>query len=177
MPFDIRGYGRMLHEVELKHAYRTTPTGLYLISTAWEGKRNVQFAFRAIGISDDPPMIVLGIQHHNYSLELIRQSKELVLNVCSRNQLHAIAKSRGLSGRDVEDKFAALGLDVRPARVVTAPLVAGCHANIECRVLNEFEATGLALILVEPIACHIDDHIKPVARLAGKTFDLSGPVE
>lgn len=167
----------MLKEVELTRAYRTTPTGLYLISTAWQEKRNVQFAFRAIGISDDPPLILLGIQHHNYSLELIRKSKELVLNVCSRNQLHAVTQSRGLSGRDVEDKFAALGLQVLPAKVVKAPLVVGCHANIECRVLNEFEATGLALVVVQPIACHVDDEIEPVARLAGKTFDLSGPID
>ena len=44
----------MLQEVVLPQAYRVTPTGLYLISTAYEGKRNVQFAFRALGISDEP---------------------------------------------------------------------------------------------------------------------------
>lgn len=167
----------MLREVDLARAYRTTPTGLYLISTAWQGKRNVQFAFRALGISDDPPLVLLGIQRSNYSLELIRAAKELVLNVCSRNQLHAIAKSRGLSGRNVGDKFTALGLDVLPARVVKAPLVVGCHANVECRVLNEFETTDLVLFIVQPIVCHVDDEIKPVARLAGLTFDLSNPIE
>jgi flavin reductase (DIM6/NTAB) family NADH-FMN oxidoreductase RutF len=167
----------MLREVALKQAYRTTPTGLYLISTAWQGKRNVQFAFRALGLSDDPPLILLGIQQHNYSLELIRQSKELVLNVCSVNQLHAIAKSRGLSGREVEDKFAALGFDVLPASQVTAPLVAGCHANIECQVVGEFEATGLTMIIVQAIAAHVDEETRPVARLAGKTFNLDGPID
>ena len=45
----------MLKELALRQAYRVTPTGLYLISTAYQGKRNVQFAFRALGISDDPP--------------------------------------------------------------------------------------------------------------------------
>ena len=52
----------MLREVALPQAYRTTPTGLYLISTAWQEKSNVQFAFRALGISDDPPLLVIGIQ-------------------------------------------------------------------------------------------------------------------
>ena len=47
----------MLQEVALPQAYRVTPTGLYLISTAHEGKRNVQFAFRALGISDEPPLL------------------------------------------------------------------------------------------------------------------------
>ena len=43
----------MLKEIALPQASRVTPTGLYLISTAFEGKRNVQFAFRALGLTDD----------------------------------------------------------------------------------------------------------------------------
>ena len=101
----------MLKELALANAYRVTPTGLYLISTAYQGKRNVQFAFRAIGIADEPPLLVIGIQDKNFSREVIQKSREFVINVCSKNQLHAVDKSRDLSGRDVEDKFAALGLE------------------------------------------------------------------
>src|SRR5437879_13646042 len=105
----------MLHEVPLPQAYRATPTGLYLVSTAWQGKRNVQFAFRALGISDDPPWLVIGIQDKNFSREMIQKSNEFVLNVCSQGQLNAVDRSRDLSGRDVEAKFAALGLESLPA--------------------------------------------------------------
>jgi flavin reductase (DIM6/NTAB) family NADH-FMN oxidoreductase RutF len=87
----------MLQEVALPQAYRVTPTGLYLISTAYEGKRNVQFAFRALGISDEPPLLVIGIQDKNFSREVIQKSGEFVVNVCSENQLHAVDKSRTLS--------------------------------------------------------------------------------
>ena len=128
----------MLHEVPLPQAYRVTPTGLYLISTAHQGKRNVQFAFRALGISDEPPLLVIGIQDKNFSRQMIQTSGEFVLNVCSRNQLHAVDKSRDLTGRTTEDKFLALGLDTLPSKIVRAPLVAGCHANVECRVVHEF---------------------------------------
>lgn len=67
----------MLNEVALPLAYRVTPTGLYLISTAHEGKRNVQFAFRALGISDEPPLLLIGIQENNFSREMIQRSGEL----------------------------------------------------------------------------------------------------
>lgn len=83
----------MLHEIPLPQAYRVTPTGLYLVSTAYQGKRNVQFAFRALGISDEPPLLVIGIQDKNFSREIIQKSGEFVLNVCSRNQLHVVDKS------------------------------------------------------------------------------------
>jgi flavin reductase (DIM6/NTAB) family NADH-FMN oxidoreductase RutF len=57
----------MLKELPLPQAYRVIPTGLYLISTAYQSKRNVQFAFRALGISDEPPLLVIGIQDKNFS--------------------------------------------------------------------------------------------------------------
>lgn len=166
----------MLQEVLLPQAYRVTPTGLYLISTAYQGKHNVQFAFRALGISDEPPLLVIGVQDKNFSREMIQKSGEFVLNVCSENQLHAVDKSRDLSGRNVEDKFVALGLQTVPAKHVEAPLVAGCHANVECRVVNEFFVEGLYLFVGEALAAHCDNQLAPIGRLAGKSYSLSDPI-
>lgn len=131
----------MLKEIALGH--RVTPTGLYLISTAYQGKRNVQFAFRALGISDEPPLLVIGIQDKNFSREMIQKSGEFVINVCSEKQLFAVDKGRDFTGRTVEDKFVALGLETLLAKQVQAPLVAGCHANVECKLINEMEVEGL----------------------------------
>jgi flavin reductase (DIM6/NTAB) family NADH-FMN oxidoreductase RutF len=164
----------MLHEVPLSQAYRATPTGLYLISTANQGKRNVQFAFRALGIADEPPLLLIGIQDKNFSRGMIQNSGEFVVNVCSRGQLHAVDKSRDLSGRNVDDKFVALGLDTLPAKRVQAPLVAGCHANVECKLVHETLYEGLYLFIGEALVSYIDDQVPPVARLAGKTFRLDG---
>jgi flavin reductase (DIM6/NTAB) family NADH-FMN oxidoreductase RutF len=166
----------MLKELALPNAYRVTPTGLYLISTAYQGKRNVQFAFRALGISDDPPLLVIGIQDKNFSREIIQKSGEFVINVCSTSQLHAVDKSRDLSGRNVEDKFVALGLETIPAKLVQAPLVAGCHANVECKLVNEMEVEGLYLFVGQALAAHVDDQVPPIARLVGKSWRLDGPI-
>ena len=166
----------MLKELALANAYRVTPTGLYLISTAYQGKRNVQFAFRALGLTVDPPLLVIGIQADNFSREMIQKSGEFVVNVCSQNQLHAVDKSRNLSGRNVEDKFVALGLETLPAQHVQAPLVKGCHANVECKLVNSMELEGLYLFIGQALASYIDDQVQPVGRLAGKTFRLDGPI-
>jgi flavin reductase (DIM6/NTAB) family NADH-FMN oxidoreductase RutF len=166
----------MLQEIALPNAYRVTPTGLYLISTAYQNKRNVQFAFRALGLGDEPPLLLIGIQDKNFSREIIQKSREFVINVCSTNQLHAVDKSRTLSGRDVEDKFVALGLDTVPAKLVQAPLVAGCHANVECKLVNEMEVEGLYLFVGQALAAHVDDQVPPIARLIGKSWRLDGPI-
>jgi len=166
----------MLQEIPLAQAYRVTPTGLYLISTAYQGKRNVQFAFRALGISEAPPLLLIGIQDKNFSREMIQKSGEFVLNVCSENQLQAVDKSRDLSGREVEDKFLALGLESLPATKVQAPLVAGCHASVECRVVSDFFAEGLHFFVGEALAAHLDHQLAPVGRLAGKNYRLGKPI-
>ena len=166
----------MLKELALTKAYRVTPTGLYLISTAYQGKRNVQFAFRALGLTVEPPLLVIGIQADNYSRDVIEKSGEFVVNVCSQNQLHAVDKSRDLSGRNVEDKFIALGLETLPAKHVQAPLVAGCHANVECKLVNAVKLDGLFLFVGQALASYIDDQVQPVGRLAGKTFRLDEPI-
>jgi len=166
----------VLKDLPLPQAYRVTPTGLYLISTSFEGKCNVQFAFRALGLGDEPPLLLIGIQDGNFSREIIQKSGEFVVNVCSQNQLHAVDKSRNLSGRNVEDKFTALGLETIPAKLVQAPLVAGCHANVECKLVNQMEVNGLYLFVGQALAAHVDDQVPPVARLVGKTFRLDGPI-
>ena len=166
----------MLKEITLPQAYRVTPTGLYLISTAYQGKRNVQFAFRALGLSDDPPLLMIGIQAENFSREIIQKSGEFVVNVCSEKQLPAVDKSRGLTGRTVEDKFVELRLETLPATKVRAPLVAGCHANVECKLERDMELPGLYLFVGRAVAAHQDAELKPIARLAGKNFRMDGPI-
>src|SRR5215217_5259731 len=103
----------MLQEVDLGRAYRTIPSGLFLISTCRDGKPNVQFAFRGLGISETPPLVLVGIQHSNYSHETVEQTGEFVVNVCSEAQVQAIPQGRVLSARTTDDKFAALGLTTR----------------------------------------------------------------
>ena len=166
----------MLKELPLANAYRVTPTGLYLISTAYGGKRNVQFAFRALGIADEPPLVLIGIQDKNFSREVIQQSREFVINVCSTEQLCAVDKSRDMSGRTLDDKFVALGLETLPAKVVRAPLVKGCHANVECKLVKEMEVEGLYLFVGQAVAAHVDEQVPPIARLVGKSWRRDGPV-
>ena len=163
----------MLREVDVKQAFRTTPSGLYLFSSWANGKGNVQFAFRALGFNEDPALLVVGVQNTNFSLGAIRETGEFVLNVCSLAQVPFIKASQGLSGRDVDDKFAALGLGTLPAVKVHAPMVADCYANVECRVVNAMPAGGFTLFLAEAVACHIDDQRQPVARFGGKSWVLA----
>lgn len=168
----------MLQDAPLARAFRATPTGLYLISTSRDGVPNVQFAFRALGLVDDPPLLMIGQQTGNYSYETMQQTGELVLNTCSDAHVHAIGRSRGMSGREMDDKFAQLGLTPLPARFVQAPLVKDSYSSVECRVVRELDQVeGVAILLVQALACYVDEDHPPVARLTGKTLRLGEAIE
>ena len=168
----------MLQDTPLNRAFRATPTGLYLYTTSRDGHPNVQFAFRALGISDDPPLLLVGMQTGNYSYETVQQTGELVLNTCSEAHVGAINKSRGLTGREVEDKFAILGLTPLPAKHVKAPLVKDSYCSVECRVVQELgQHGGVALLVVEALACYVDEEHPPVTRLTGKTLRLGETID
>ncbi|MBM2809637.1 MAG: flavin reductase family protein [Chloroflexi bacterium] len=167
----------MLQEAALDRAYRATPQGLYLITTSRDGKPNLQFAFRSLGVIQTPPYFVFGQQTGNYSYETVKLTGELVINTCSQAHIHAIRASQNLTGRDEEDKFAVLGITPLPAKLVKAPLVKDSYASVECRLVKELDVVkGLAILLLEGIACYYDPEHPPIFRLDGKNYPMMDPL-
>lgn len=123
--------------VELAKAYRLLNHGpATLISSAFGGQRNVMAASWVTPLDFDPPKVSLVIDKHTFSRPLVERSGELVINIPRRAQLDQLYAAGCLSGRE-HDKFAELGIDTQPASRVTAPLIAGCVAWLECRILAE----------------------------------------
>ena len=60
-----------------------------------------------------------------------------------------------------------------PAKHVKPPLVKDSYSSVECRVVRELgHAEGVAVLLVQALACYVDESNPPVARLTGKTLKL-----
>jgi flavin reductase (DIM6/NTAB) family NADH-FMN oxidoreductase RutF len=57
------------------------------------------------------------------------------------------------SGVDT-DKFARFALTAEPAKVVKAPLIGECLANIECKVIDIVRKHSI--VVLEAVAAHVD---------------------
>jgi flavin reductase (DIM6/NTAB) family NADH-FMN oxidoreductase RutF len=123
--------------VPLAKAYRLLNHGpTVLVSSAHNGRRNVMAAAWSMPLDFDPPKVAVVIDKTTLTRELVEASGEFVLNVPSR-ELAALTLAFGTqSGRDV-DKFSLAGAAAMAAAAVGAPLVAGCLAWLECRVIAE----------------------------------------
>ncbi|TWI57618.1 flavin reductase (DIM6/NTAB) family NADH-FMN oxidoreductase RutF [Pseudomonas duriflava] len=151
--------------VPLPKAYRLLNHGpTVLVSASHEGKRNLMAAAWAMAIDFDPPKIAVVLDKSTWTRELLEASGTFVLNVPVVTQADLVQTVGTTSGREFErdgqDKFAAYGVETFPGEVVEAPLVAGCAAWLECRLLPEpHNQQRYDLFLGEVVAAHADERV------------------
>lgn len=144
--------------VPLPKCYRLINHGpTTLIATAHGGRRNVMAAAWVMGLDFDPPKVAAVIAEGTFTRTLLEASGEFVVAVPTAAQAALTVAVGNASGADV-DKFAEHDLAVEPASLVAAPLIAGCAAWLECRVIPE---PGIAsrydLFVAEVVAAWADD--------------------
>jgi flavin reductase (DIM6/NTAB) family NADH-FMN oxidoreductase RutF len=126
-----------LEPVELSKSFLLLNHGpVTLVSSAHGGKRNVMAAAWAMPLDFDPPKVAVVIDSRTLTRELIEASGEFVLNIPARAIADKVLAVGSQSGRDV-DKFAVYGVGTMPASKVGAPLIDGCVAWLECKVIPE----------------------------------------
>lgn len=108
-----------------------------LVTTTWRGKPNVAPVSWHMPLSAKPPVVGIAIGQERHTAEMVRHAQEFAINVPARPLLHHVQYLGALSGEHV-DKFEATQLETFPARTITAPLVAGCCAWIECQVVEAY---------------------------------------
>ena len=114
-----------------------------LITIAWAGN-----------VCSDPPMLSISVRPERYSFEIIRTTREFVVNVPSLKQARAVDWCGVVSGRS-EDKFAGAGLTPAAALKVRPPIVLECPLNIECRVKESLELGSHTMFVAEVVAVQV----------------------
>ena len=107
-----------------------------LVSSAYGGQRNVMAAAWNMALDFDPPKVAVVIDKSTLTRELVEASGEFVLNVPAREQAALTLAAGSESGRGA-DKIMKVGAHSTAASRVGAPLIDGCLAWLECRVIPE----------------------------------------
>lgn len=174
--------------IELKYSHRLINHGpTTLVTAAAGGATNVMAVAWVMPLDFDPPRIV-AVLSESYTRELIDASGELAINVPPRSMLEATYSVGTTSGRG-RDKLALHGLGTSPAGVIGAPLVDGCVAWLECRVIPEPRMReGYDLYVADVVAAWVDDSVfqdgcyqfrgdetRTIHHMARGTFFVTGP--
>ena len=152
--------------VELKNAYRLLNHGpTVLVSSQHGERRNIMAAAWNMPLDFDPPKIAIVIDNNTYTRELIEASVSFAINVPCRAQAEMVVEVGSNSGRELIDKspdnkFAGFGINTFAASKIAAPLVEGCVAWLECKVIPEPHIQNTYdLFLGEVVAAHADSRV------------------
>jgi len=98
----------------------------------------------------------LGKRRHSY--ELIKNAKDFVVNIPTREILKETDYCGNVSGRDV-NKFKKTGLTPLPGKIVKSPLIKECPINLECKVIKDIELGDHNFIVGEVVSKSFDEKI------------------
>lgn len=118
----------------------TTKKDYNIITVAWTGT-----------VSTIPAMCYISIKPERHSYEIIKKTKEFVINLTTKELAFATDWCGVKSGREF-DKFREMGLTPIKAQKVKAPLIKEAPINIECKVVDIKELGSHHMFLAEVVA-------------------------
>ena len=116
-----------------------------IITVAWTGT-----------VCTNPAMLYISVRPERYSYGIIRETGEFVVNLTTEKLARATDFCGVRSGRDV-DKFKEMHLTEEPSVQISAPGIAECPVNIECRVKEVLELGSHHMFLADVPQVLVDE--------------------
>jgi flavin reductase (DIM6/NTAB) family NADH-FMN oxidoreductase RutF len=130
------------------------PGPIVMVSSAVGDRRNIMTMGWHTVMEFAPSLIGCVIAEGNYSFYLVRKSRECVINLPTVALTDVVVGVGNTTGAEV-DKFEKFGLTAKPATLVGAPLIAECHANFECRLVDDALVNKYNFFIFEVVKAHV----------------------
>lgn len=124
-----------MRRLKLGRAFTLMESGPVVLVTTHDGKRNNIMTISWTMVVDFTPAFAITTGEWNYSFAALRKNRECVIAIPTVDMLDQVVGIGTCSGIDT-DKFARFGLTPERGKVVKAPLIKECLANIECKVVD-----------------------------------------
>lgn len=132
----------------LRSAMRAWSAGVTIVTSVYEGETHGMTVNSFTSISLTPPLLIISLQQHTRTHEMVMKSRMFGLTILSSEQTNI---SDLFAGRmpEVKDRIAA----VKTETLVTgSPLIVGGLAWLDCRVLQTYDAGQTSLFIAEAVA-------------------------
>jgi len=153
------------------------PGPIVLVSSAWRGKTNIMTMGWHMIMGFQPSLVGCYIWSENFSFDLVRRSRQCVINVPTTDLGATVVDIGNSSGRHI-DKFAKFSLTAQAGSEVDAPLIAECFANFECRLVDSSLIRRYSLFVLEVVKAHVaraPRYPRTIHYHGDGVFMLSGP--
>lgn len=113
-----------------------------IVTIAWTGV-----------VCSDPAMVYISVRQSRHSYEMIKQSKEFVINLTTQDLTYKTDWCGVKSGKNV-DKFKEMNLTKQEAEFVKCPMIAESPISIECQVLEENDLGSHTMFIAKVLGVH-----------------------
>ena len=142
-----------MRQLKLSKAFTLMESGPVVLVTTHDGKENNIMTISWTMVLDFTPAFAITTGAWNYSFAALRKSRECVIAIPTVDMLDQVVGIGICSGADT-DKFAKFKLTPVQGRIVKAPLIKECLANIECRVADIVRKHSI--VVLEGVAAYVD---------------------
>jgi len=111
------------------------PGPVLLVTTAAKDRPNIMTMTWQMPLEFEPPLLACVIGPWDHTFTALRSTKECVLAIPAFDLIEKAVDIGNCSGRDI-DKFHKFRLTPLPAEKVSAPLIAQCLYNLECKLID-----------------------------------------
>ncbi len=158
-----------MRSLDLGKVYQKLEPGpVVLLTTADGGRFNVMTMSWHMMVEFNPPLIACVVSEANFSHRALNKTGECVIAIPPAELAETIVAIGNCSGREV-DKFARFSLTATPGQKVSAPRIAQCVVNIECKDVDRRMVARYNLFMLEAVKAWIEP-----GRAKAKTLHHGG---
>lgn len=160
--------------LELNKAFTLLESGPVVLVTTLDGQSDNIMTISWTMVMDFTPVFAFTTGAWNHSFVALKKSRECVIAFPTVDMLDTVVGIGTCSGADT-DKFAKFKLTPEPGKLVKAPLIKECLANIECKVIDIIEKHNI--VVLEGVAAYFDTDRKEkrmVHAVGDGTFIVDG---
>lgn len=134
------------------------PNPVALVSCGSLEKSNIStIAWTGI-ICSDPMLVYVSLRPSRYSYEIIKETKEFVINLPSQHQVKEADLCGTKSGREI-DKFKECHFTKSLSTKVSAPYIKECPISLECKVLEVKKLGTHDMFIAEVVSINADENL------------------
>lgn len=142
-----------MRSLKIGKAFTLMESGPVVLVATNDGRKNNIMTISWTMVVDFIPRFAITTGEWNHSFKALRKTRECVIAIPTVDLLDKVIGIGTCTGADT-DKFARFRLTPLPGKVVKAPLIAECLANIECRVVDIVARHNI--VVLEGVAAYAD---------------------
>ncbi|HMK48932.1 MAG TPA: flavin reductase family protein [Thermodesulfovibrionales bacterium] len=163
-----------MKRLKMSKVFTLMESGPVVFVTTNDGKKDNIMTISWTMVLDFTPLFAITTGEWNYSFAALRQQKECVISIPTVDMLDKIVGIGTCSGADT-DKFSKFKLTPVKGKIVKAPLIRECLANIECNVVDIIKKHNI--VVLEAVAAYFDtsrNEKRTVHAVGDGTFIVDG---